>query len=86
GRQIEPLMTKDLDAARDLAASLGVQAPLVDVVRTQARRTLQLDTEPAPVPAPAKDDVHAYGLHMMDRAYGPGFSAAVQDSTDPFST
>ncbi|MGX9923557.1 NAD(P)-binding domain-containing protein [Streptomyces sp. NPDC002248] len=84
-RQIEPLMTKDLDAARDLAAALGVQTPLVDAVRTQARRTLQLDTEPAAVPAPAKDDVHAYGLHMMDQAYGPGFSTAVQDSADPFS-
>ncbi|MFJ3212564.1 NAD(P)-binding domain-containing protein [Streptomyces flaveolus] len=84
--QTEPLMTKDLDAARDLAAALGVQAPLVDVVRTQARRTLQLDPEPAPVPAPAKDDVHAYGLHMMDRAYGPGFSTTVRDSGDPFSS
>ncbi|MFB7657474.1 MULTISPECIES: NAD(P)-binding domain-containing protein [unclassified Streptomyces] len=87
GRQIEPLMTKDLDAARDLAAARGVQAPLVEAVRTQARRTLQLDAEPAPAPAPppAKDDVHAYGLHMMDRAYGPGFSTVVQDSSDPYS-
>ncbi|MYV39477.1 carboxymuconolactone decarboxylase, partial [Streptomyces sp. SID1328] len=85
GRQIEPLMTKDLDAARDLAAALGVPTPLADVVRTQARRTLQLDAEPAPVPAPAKDDVHAYGLHMMDRVYGPGLSTAVQDADDPFS-
>uniref|UniRef100_A0AAU2VLU1 NAD(P)-binding domain-containing protein n=1 Tax=Streptomyces sp. NBC_00008 TaxID=2903610 RepID=A0AAU2VLU1_9ACTN len=86
GRQIEPLMTKDLDAARDLAAALGVQAPLVDAVRTQARRTLQLDAEPAPAPAPSKDDVHAYGLHMMDQAYGPGFSTAVQGGGDPFTT
>lgn len=90
GRQIEPLMTKDLDAARDLAAALGVRTPLVEAVRTQARRTLQLDSEPAPspspAPAPAKDDVHAYGLHMMDRAYGPGFSTAVQDGGDPFTT
>ncbi|MGW7576516.1 NAD(P)-binding domain-containing protein [Streptomyces sp. NPDC054765] len=88
GQQIEPLMTKDLDAARDLAAALGVQAPLVETVRTQARRTLQPDAEPAPAPAPApaKDDVHAYGLHMMDQAYGPGFSTAVQDADDPFTT
>ncbi|MFF1757200.1 NAD(P)-binding domain-containing protein [Streptomyces sp. NPDC058266] len=85
GRQIEPLMTKDLDAARDLAAAFGVQAPLVETVRTQARRTLHLDGEPAPVPPPAKDDVHAYGLHMMDRAYGPGFSTAIQEAGDPFS-
>ncbi|MEV5681290.1 NAD(P)-binding domain-containing protein [Streptomyces sp. NPDC052179] len=84
GRQIEPLMTKDLGAASDLAAALGVQAPLVETVRTQARRTLQLDAEPSP--APAKDDVHAYGLHMMDQAYGPGFSSAVQDGSDPFTT
>ncbi|NED93185.1 NAD-binding protein [Streptomyces sp. SID11233] len=86
GRQVEPLMAKDLDAARDLAAALGVQTPLVEAVRTQARRTLQLDAEPAPAPAPSKDDVHAYGLHMMDQAYGPGFSTAVQGGGDPFTT
>jgi 3-hydroxyisobutyrate dehydrogenase-like beta-hydroxyacid dehydrogenase len=86
GRQIEPLMTKDLDAARDLAAALGVRAPLVETARTQARRTLQLEADAAPTPAPAKDDAHAYGLHMMDQAYGPGFSTAVQDADDPFST
>ncbi|MEU8706331.1 NAD(P)-binding domain-containing protein [Streptomyces sp. NPDC048565] len=86
GRQIEPLMTKDLVAARDLAAALGVQAPLVETVRTQARRTLQLEADVAPTPAPAKDDAHAYGLHMMDQAYGPGFSTAIQDADDPFST
>ncbi|WP_405701746.1 NAD(P)-binding domain-containing protein [Streptomyces sp. NBC_01383] len=85
GRQVEPLMTKDLDAARDLAVALGVRIPLVETVRTQVRRTLQLDAGPEPSPAPSKDDVHAYGLHMMDQAYGPGFSAAVQDSGDPFS-
>ncbi|RDG37424.1 NAD(P)-binding domain-containing protein [Streptomyces corynorhini] len=81
GRQIEPLMTKDLDAARDLAAALGVDVPLVDVVRTRARQTLELAEQP---PA-AGDDLHRFGLDMMDQVYGPGFSTAVQGANDPFT-
>ncbi|WP_329060747.1 NAD(P)-binding domain-containing protein [Streptomyces sp. NBC_01429] len=80
-RQIEPLMTKDLDAARDLAATLGVDVPLVDVVRTRARQTLELAEQP---PA-AGDDLHRFGLDMMDQVYGPGFSTAVQGAGDPFT-
>ncbi|MEU9149817.1 NAD(P)-binding domain-containing protein [Streptomyces sp. NPDC048417] len=81
GRQIEPLMTKDLDAARDLADTLGADVPLVEVVRTRARQTLALD-EPLP---PSGDDLHQRGLEMMDAVYGPGFSTAVQGSGDPFT-
>ncbi|MEV7436516.1 NAD(P)-binding domain-containing protein [Streptomyces griseoviridis] len=43
--KIEPLMAKDLDAARALAAELGVPVPLVDVARAHARQTL--DRQPA---------------------------------------
>ncbi|MDX3853401.1 NAD(P)-binding domain-containing protein [Streptomyces sp. AK02-01A] len=81
GRQIEPLMTKDLDAARELAATLGADIPLVEVVRARARQTLELDEQPPP----AKADLHQYGLEMMDQVYGPGFSTAVQGSGDPFT-
>ncbi|WP_405782439.1 NAD(P)-binding domain-containing protein [Streptomyces sp. NBC_00859] len=81
GGQIEPLMTKDLDAARELAASLGVEAPLTDVARTQVRRTLDLGDRPVP----AADDLHRFGLEMMDRVYGPGFSSAVPDTGEPFT-
>ncbi|MFD4553897.1 NAD(P)-binding domain-containing protein [Streptomyces sp. NPDC058469] len=83
GRQIEPLMTKDLDAARDLAGTLGVDVPLVEVVRTRARQTLELTLdEPR---RPSGDDLHQRGLEMMDAVYGPGFSTAVQGSSDPFT-
>ncbi|MCX5240274.1 NAD(P)-binding domain-containing protein [Streptomyces prunicolor] len=87
GRQIEPLMTKDLDAARDLADALGVDVPLVEVVRTQARRTLALPLdEPRPQPLPpSDDDLRQRGLDMMDAVYGPGFSTAVQGTSDPFT-
>ncbi|MFF1692224.1 NAD(P)-binding domain-containing protein [Streptomyces sp. NPDC058257] len=81
GRQIAPLMTKDLDAARDLAGALGVPVPLVDATRLQARRTLELGDEPLP----AKDELHDFGLEMMDRVYGPGFNTALRDrDPDPF--
>ncbi|WP_146097558.1 NAD(P)-binding domain-containing protein [Nocardia nova] len=81
GRKIEPLMTKDLAAARDLAASLGVEVPLVEVAHTRARQTLQLDQETAPA---EPEDLHEFGLQMMDQVYGPGFSEGVQGSSDPF--
>lgn len=82
-RQVEPLMTKDLDAARDLAATLGVDAPLVDVTRTEAGRTLGLAAEPAS----SADDVDPLqrGLAMMDAVYGPGFSATVPEQLDPYT-
>ncbi|MFJ1647737.1 NAD(P)-binding domain-containing protein [Streptomyces sp. NPDC088258] len=81
GRQIEPLMTKDLDAARDVAATLGVDVPLVEVARARARRTLELGE----APSPARSDPRGYGLEMMDEVYGPGFSASVEGGGDPFT-
>ncbi|WP_083866830.1 NAD(P)-binding domain-containing protein [Frankia alni] len=42
GRKIQPLMTKDLDAARDLATALDVDVPLVEAARTHADQTLDL--------------------------------------------
>jgi 3-hydroxyisobutyrate dehydrogenase-like beta-hydroxyacid dehydrogenase/alkylhydroperoxidase/carboxymuconolactone decarboxylase family protein YurZ len=81
GRQIDPLMTKDLDAARDLAAALGVDVPLVDVTRSRARRTLALDDEPVPT----EGDARQRGLAMADRVYGPGLAAALDGPSDPFT-
>ncbi|MHA5048180.1 NAD(P)-binding domain-containing protein [Streptomyces sp. SD15] len=83
-RQIEPLMTKDLDAARDLAATLGVDTPLVDVTRAEAERTLGLDSESAP-PATDEDPLQR-GLAMMDKVYGPGFSATMPEELDPYTS
>ncbi|MGA5508190.1 NAD(P)-binding domain-containing protein [Streptomyces umbrinus] len=82
-RQIEPLMTKDLDAARDLAATLGVAVPLVDVTRAETERTLGLDAEPA-TPATDEDPLQR-GLAMMDTVYGPGFSATMPEQLDPYT-
>ncbi|MFF1736324.1 NAD(P)-binding domain-containing protein [Streptomyces sp. NPDC058247] len=82
-RQIEPLMTKDLDAARDLAATLDVDTPLVDVTRAEAGRTLGLNAEPAP--SAADDDPLQRGLAMMDKVYGPGFSTTMPDELDPYT-
>ncbi|MGO4758402.1 NAD(P)-binding domain-containing protein, partial [Streptomyces sp. 2MCAF27] len=45
GRHIEPLMSKDLAAARELATGLGVDIPLVDAAQANVRRTLHLDEE-----------------------------------------
>ncbi|WP_399126839.1 MULTISPECIES: NAD(P)-binding domain-containing protein [unclassified Streptomyces] len=90
GRLIQPLMTKDLDAAQQLAAALDVDAPLVDVVRAKASQTLQIeevstgkDTEERK--RAAADDPHAFGLEMMDRVYGPGFGAAAEGSDALFT-
>lgn len=83
-RQIEPLMTKDLDAARDLAAALGVDTPLVDVTRAQAERTLGLDAEPGP--SADDEDPLQRGLAMMDTVYGPGFSTSMPEQLDPYTS
>lgn len=83
-RQIEPLMTKDLDAARDLAVALGVDTPLVDVTRAQAEHTLGLDAEPAP--SAADEDPLQRGLAMMDKVYGPGFSTNMPEQLDPYTS
>lgn len=83
GSKIEPLMTKDLAAARDLATSLGVDVPLVEVAQAKVRETTQLP-EVTETPGEAAD-LHQFGLEMMDQVYGPGFSAAVPEEADPFT-
>jgi 3-hydroxyisobutyrate dehydrogenase-like beta-hydroxyacid dehydrogenase/alkylhydroperoxidase/carboxymuconolactone decarboxylase family protein YurZ len=82
GRHIAPLMTKDLDAARDLAAALGVDVPLVEVARAQAERTLGLECEPNP---PTGSDSRTRGLAKMDEVYGAGFSATMPERLDPYT-
>ncbi|WP_285902063.1 NAD(P)-binding domain-containing protein [Frankia sp. AiPs1] len=94
GRKIQPLMTKDLDAAHDLAATLNVDVPLVEAARTHADQTLdqhnQIDQHDRGDrgdrdAAVSGDGLHRYGLEIMDRVYGPGFSAGMQDARDPFT-
>jgi alkylhydroperoxidase/carboxymuconolactone decarboxylase family protein YurZ len=75
---MEPLMAKDLDAARALAADLDVTVPLVDVVRERARHTLGLDDKPA------AGDARERGLAAMDQVYGPGFSGTMPETTEPY--
>jgi 3-hydroxyisobutyrate dehydrogenase-like beta-hydroxyacid dehydrogenase/alkylhydroperoxidase/carboxymuconolactone decarboxylase family protein YurZ len=78
GQQIHPLMTKDLDAARDLAAALGVGVPLVAVTREQADDTLGLTTA-------LDEDPRRRGLAMMDQVYGPGFGETMPEQLDPYT-
>jgi 3-hydroxyisobutyrate dehydrogenase-like beta-hydroxyacid dehydrogenase/alkylhydroperoxidase/carboxymuconolactone decarboxylase family protein YurZ len=75
-RQIEPLMTKDLAAAHELAATLGVDAPLIEVVMARAKETLGLSKEPQPPQGTAWER----GLEMMDRVYGPGSHRQVTEA------
>lgn len=100
GRQVEPLMAKDLAAARDLAVKLGVDIPLVEATEAGIRQTLQREDAPgagdppdepeaaAPREAAAngRESLHRFGLEMMDAAYGPGFSTQMpaEPSGDPF--
>ncbi|WP_019546644.1 NAD(P)-binding domain-containing protein [Streptomyces sulphureus] len=88
--QVEPLMAKDLDAALDLAGSLDVPVPLVQIARRHVRGTIGLVDEAGPeapstgpdasrAAEPAAEDEaaserHRKGLEMMDRVYGAGFS------------
>jgi alkylhydroperoxidase/carboxymuconolactone decarboxylase family protein YurZ len=79
GRQIEPLMAKDLAAARDLATELRVDIPLADVARTHMHKTLDLTPrEPAGSP-------RERGLAVMDAVYGDGFSHSMPEGTTPFT-
>jgi 3-hydroxyisobutyrate dehydrogenase-like beta-hydroxyacid dehydrogenase len=41
--QVERLMDKDLAAAQDLAGTLGVDIPLVDVARNHVAETLAIE-------------------------------------------
>ncbi|MBV7706915.1 carboxymuconolactone decarboxylase family protein [Nocardia nova] len=79
GRKIEPLMSKDLAAAWDLAAELGVHIPLADVARTRVRDTLDLPLE-QPERTPRER-----GLAVMDAVYGEGFSQNMPGDSTPFT-
>jgi alkylhydroperoxidase/carboxymuconolactone decarboxylase family protein YurZ len=79
GCQIQPLMSKDLAAARDLAVELGVDTPLADVARTHVRETLGLPPEAPSSPARER------GLAMMDTVYGPGFGQNLPEDSSPFT-
>jgi len=79
GRKIEPLMSKDLAAARGLATELDVDIPLAEVTRTHVYETLGLPSEtPGRTP-------HERGLAVMDTVYGQGFSQSMPDSSTPFT-
>ncbi|MEW1689426.1 NAD(P)-binding domain-containing protein [Streptomyces sp. NPDC091265] len=91
GRQISPLMTKDLDAALDLAEALGVAVPSVAVARERAAETLELPPSPPDTAreAPGLDPDATYrrGLELMALVYGPGFSDAMPSAPtgEPFT-
>lgn len=80
GEQIRPLMAKDLAAAKELAASSGLQMPLVDVAQDKATDTLGLDDPEASAENGSQDDAH----QMMDAVYGSGFSQAMPNTGTPF--
>lgn len=85
-RQVETLMVKDLGAAQELGASLGVDTPLVDVTREGARQTLGLDDAPARPLTPLPQDRRERGVEMMKRVYGPELADRVGEPADPFTT
>lgn len=66
------LAQKDLAAAQEFAASVGLETPLVDVVRPRMR-----DVYRGALAEPLPQDRHERGLAMMDRVYGEGFSAQI---------
>ena len=68
------LADKDLDAAQELAAEVGVETPIVDLVRPRMKAVYagELD-EPLP------EDNRERGRAMMDRTYGPGYNQFVTD-------
>ncbi|MFF3575029.1 NAD(P)-binding domain-containing protein [Nocardia jiangxiensis] len=78
-RKIEPLMSKDLTAARDLSTELHVDIPLADVARTHVRGTLDLPTEEP------QGTAHERGLAVMDAVYGDGFSQNMPAASTPFT-
>jgi 3-hydroxyisobutyrate dehydrogenase-like beta-hydroxyacid dehydrogenase len=68
------LADKDLDAAQELAAEVGVETPLVDVVRPRMRAVYEGRLE-----EPLPEETRARGRAMMDRTYGPGYNEFVAD-------
>lgn len=85
-RQVEGLMTKDLAAAQQLGATLGVDTPVVDVAHDRSRQTLGLDDASARPAAPLPQDRRERGVEMMKRVYGPELADSIGEPADPFTT
>ena len=68
------LADKDLDAAQELAAEVGVEVPITDVVRPRMSKVYGAELD-----QPLPDDNRLRGRAMMDRTYGPGYNQFVTD-------
>ncbi|MGK2316774.1 NAD(P)-binding domain-containing protein [Gordonia rhizosphera] len=64
----DALAQKDLAAAQRFAGSVGVELPIVNVVRPRMRAVYSGER-----PEPLSEDAWERGLQMMDRIYGPGY-------------
>jgi alkylhydroperoxidase/carboxymuconolactone decarboxylase family protein YurZ len=76
---VDTLMQKDLAAAQAFAGAVGLEVPIVDVVRPRMRAAYGGEL-PAPLPPPA--DARARGVAMMNRTYGPGFGDRLPAAID----
>ena len=68
------LADKDLDAAQELAAEVGIEVPIADLVRARMGGVYRAELE-----EPLPEDNRERGRAMMDRTYGPGYSDLVAD-------
>ena len=68
------LADKDLDAAQELAAEVGVEVPITDVVRPRMSKVYGAELD-----EPLPEDNRLRGRAMMDRTYGPGYNKFVTD-------
>ena len=68
------LADKDLDAAQALAAEVGIEVPITDMVRPRMAKVYGGDLD-----EPMPEDNRLRGRAMMDRTYGPGFNEFVSD-------
>lgn len=64
-----PFVVKDLEAAAELAQTLGVSMPSTDVVRGYALDTLDLSEQSPPIES---EDARERGAKMADTVYGYG--------------
>ncbi|MQY21654.1 NAD-binding protein [Nocardia macrotermitis] len=72
----DALAQKDLAAAQEFAGSVGLEVPIVDVVRPRMRAVYSGELADA-----LPDEPWERGLAMMDRVYGEGFSGLVPPGT-----
>jgi 3-hydroxyisobutyrate dehydrogenase-like beta-hydroxyacid dehydrogenase/alkylhydroperoxidase/carboxymuconolactone decarboxylase family protein YurZ len=68
------LADKDLDAAQALAAEVGIEVPITDLVRPRMAQVYGGELD-----GPMPEDNRLRGRAMMDRTYGPGFNEFVSD-------